>query len=64
MAKKRVEKTIKKLEQLSEDLDVAKAASAETLKVVKRAKETTEQAKRDLQVHQNPDYGTKRKTAK
>jgi hypothetical protein len=52
---------LKKLEKLGKQLDVAKAASKETLKVVEKAKETTEQAKRDLKLHENPPTKRKRK---
>ena len=47
--------------EAGKQLDVAKAASKETLKVVEKARETNEQAKRDLRIHENPPAKRKRK---
>ena len=65
MAAKNDDEALKKLQKLGKQLDVAKAASKETLKVVEQARQTTEQAKRDLKVHENPPpkLKTKRKPA-
>ena len=54
MPTNRDDEALKKLEKLGKQLDAAQAASKETLKVVEKAKETTEQAKRDLKIHENP----------
>ncbi len=55
------DEALRKLQKLGKQLDVAKAASKETLKVVEKARETTEQAKRDLKVHENPPAKRKKK---
>ena len=50
---------LKKLEKLTDSLEVAHQATKQTLKEVKRAKRTTEKAKRAVKIRQRPDY-TKR----
>jgi hypothetical protein len=54
------DEVLDKLERLTNELDAAQKASKKALQEVKRAKRTTEKAKRVIRITQNPDY-TKRK---
>ena len=60
MPTNRDDEALKKLKKLGQQLEDAKAASKETLKVVENAKQTNEQVKRDLKLLQRP-ADTKRK---
>jgi hypothetical protein len=54
------DEVLDKLERLTNELDAVQKASKKALQEVKRAKRTTEKAKRVIRITQNPDY-TKRK---
>jgi hypothetical protein len=55
------DEVLDKLERLTHELDAAHKASTKALKEVKRAKRTTEKAKRAARIRQHPDYAKRKR---